>query len=247
MSQTKKSSKKNDLSFELLGFPKTLFKQIRECSALANTAPNDISYLWLKVTDKNLQSNGTGNNLSLDDWLNVVDEAVSAGAKWLVLTIHVPIDRMREAIEICKWAQETYNMKVGLFLCRDNISTNEIKILSTLKKDLTQVFVKKKVFDKFKKLKEMGIFLGIADPQEYGEKPNCEGASKLLYVDNNGTIYTCGLVAGMKNYRLGTIHNGKFNEIVNDPTLPHTVDEKIHKVNEGCDGCPSLIVRYLQK
>ncbi|MGC9054794.1 MAG: SPASM domain-containing protein [Candidatus Hydrogenedens sp.] len=164
-----------------------------------------------------------------------------------MLTVHVPIDQMKEVIEICQWSQNTYNMKVGLFLCREKISTNEIKILSSLKKELTQIFVKKKALEQFKKLREMGLFLGIADPQKYGDKPNCEGASKLLYVDNDGSIYTCGLVSGMKNYKLGNIYEKKFQEIVKDPSLPHSVEEKIHKVNEGCDGCPSLLMKYLKK
>lgn len=249
MSQTEKKVRKQDLTLELLGFPKTLFKKIRECSKIAESAQKDISYLWIKVSERNTKTNGKKQvgGLNLDDWLNVVDEAVSAGANWLVLTIQVPLDHMEEIIEICRWAQNTYNMKVGLFLCRENISTNEIKVLGTLKKELTQVFVKKKAFEKFKKLKEMGLFLGIADPQEYGDKPNCEGASKLLYVDNEGSIYTCGLVAGMRDYKLGNVYERKFKEIVKDPSLPHTVEEKIHKVNEGCDGCPSLLMRYLKK
>lgn len=249
MSQTEKKLKKSDLTLELLGFPKTIFKKIRECSHIAQSAPKDISYIWIKVTEQDTSKNGNkqSNWLNLDDWLNIVDEAVSVGANWLVLTVHVPIDQMKEVIEICQWAQNTYNMKVGLFLCREKISTNEIKILSSLKKDLTQIFVKKKAFEQFKKLREMGLFLGIADPQEYGDKPNCEGASKLLYVDNTGSIYTCGLVSGMKNYKLGNIYEKKFQEIVRDPSLPHSVEEKIHKVNEGCDGCPSLLMKYLKK
>lgn len=249
MSQTEKKLKKNDLTLELLGFPKTIFKKIKECSKIAESAHKDISYLWIKVSENNEKANGNkqGGDLNLNDWLNVVDEAVSAGANWLVLTIQVPLDQMEEIIEICRWAQNMYNMKVGLFLCRGNITTNEIKALGSLKKELTQIFVKKKAFEKFKKLKEMGLFLGIADPQEYGDKPNCEGASKLLYVDNEGSIYTCGLVVGMRNYKLGNIYDRKFQEIVKDPSLPHTVDEKIHKVNEGCDGCPSLLIRYLKK
>jgi len=249
MSQTEKELKKSDLTLELLGFPKSIFKKIRECSHIAQSAPKDISYVWIKVSGQDISKNRhkQDNRLKLDDWLNIVDEAVSVGANWLVLTVHVPIDQMKEVIEICQWAQNTYNMKVGLFLCREKISTNEIKILSSLKKDLTQIFVKKKAFEQFKKLREMGLFLGIADPQEYGDKPNCEGASKLLYVDNTGSIYTCGLVSGMKNYKLGNIYEKKFQEIVRDPSLPHSVEEKIHKVNEGCDGCPSLLMKYLKK
>lgn len=249
MSQTKKRFKKEDLTLELLGFPRSILKKIRECSKIVESTPKDISYLWIKI------SQGTGDTthrqhdwkLNLEDWLNVIDEAVSAGANWLVLTVQVPINEMEEIIEICQWAQKTYNIKVGLFLCREDISPDEINILSQLDKNLTQIFVKKKSFEQFKKIKDMGFFLGIADPQEYGDKPNCEGASKLLYVDSEGSIYTCGLVAGKRNYKLGNVYERKFKEIVTDPTLPHSVDEKIHKVNEGCDGCPSLLAKYLNK
>jgi len=249
MSQTEKKLKKSDLSLELLGFPKTLFKKIKECSKLAESAPKDIEYLWIRISKECLPTEKKKPccTLNLDDWLNIIDEAVVAGAKWLVLTIDIPLDQMYEVIEICKWAQDTYKMKVGLFLCRETITENELQVLGHLKKNLTQIFVKKKAFEQFKKLKEMGLFLGIADPQEYGDKPNCEGASKLLYVDSEGSIYTCGLVAGKKNYKLGNVYERKFHDIVEDPSLPHSVAEKIHKVNEGCDGCPSLLMKYLKK
>ncbi|HOK08363.1 MAG TPA: SPASM domain-containing protein [Candidatus Hydrogenedens sp.] len=249
MSQRNRPPKNLDITLELVGFPKSLLKKVRRCSKLVETAPKDISYLWLRVSGAGIRSqrnNSQTCGLSLEDWLNVVDEAVAGGATWLVLTVDTPLDKMKEAIEICQWAQDTHNLKVGLFLCRQEITENEISTLKSLRKELTQIFVKKKVFEKFKKLKDLGFHLGIADPQEYGDKPNCEGASKLLYVDDTGTIYTCGLVAGKKEYRLGNIHERTFCEIVEDPNLPHRVEESIHKVNTGCDGCPSLLRRYLQ-
>lgn len=249
MSRTRKKAKKNDLSLELFGFPKTLLMKIKKCSEMVESAPKDIEYLWIRIS-KEIDSTGKEKRdciLNLDDWLNIIDEAVAAGANWLVLTIDVPLDQMQEIIEICKWAQDTYNIKVGLFLCRETITENEVQILSQLNKNLTQIFVKKKAFEQFKKIKDMGLFLGIADPQEYGDKPNCEGASKLLYVDSEGSIYTCGLVAGKKSYKLGSIYDCKFHDIVKDPSLPHSVEEKIHKVDEGCDGCPSLLAKHLKK
>ncbi|HOV34003.1 MAG TPA: SPASM domain-containing protein [Candidatus Hydrogenedens sp.] len=248
MRQTGKRQKKNDLCLELFGFPKTLLRKVKKCSKMANTASKDIEYLWIRISKENdsTRKEKKGCILNLDDWLNIIDEAVSAGASWLVLTIEVPLDQMQEIIEVCKWAQDTYKMKVGLFLCRETITENEVQILSCFKKNLTQIFVKKKAFEQFKKINEIGLFLGIADPQEYGNKPNCEGASKLLYVDSEGSIYTCGLVAGKKNYKLGSIYDRKFHEIVKDPSLPHSVAEKIHKVDEGCDGCPSLLAKHLK-
>lgn len=247
MGKREVTKKGSDVTIELVGFPKTLLHQIRRCSRLASSAKKDIVYLWMNISKKNEthRNDNEHSTPTLEDWLNVVDECAGAGVKWVVLTVDAPLDEMDEAIEICKWAQSAYNMKVGIFLCRNSITKNELRVLNSLRKDLTQIFVKRDYFGNFTKIKENGFFLGIADPQKYGEKPNCEGAKKLLFVNPEGAIYTCGLVAGLEQYRLGDIHERKFSEIVHDPTLPHKVEKKIHKVNPCCDGCPSLLAKYL--
>jgi radical SAM protein with 4Fe4S-binding SPASM domain len=208
-----------------------------------------VSYLWIRITKEQIEKseNTKTKKPKLDDWLCVVDECAAEGVRWLVVTVEIPLNKYEEILQICKWAQETYQMRVGIYLKRDNINDEEIKLLKQLNKNLTQIFVKKEHLNNFRKLISEGFFVGIANPQNYGEKPKCEGAKTLVFCSSTGSIYTCGLVEGKKEYKLGDIYEKEVREIIEDPKLPHKVQEKIHFLSEKCDGCPALLARHLQE
>lgn len=250
MAKKKSSEEISDLTLEILGVPKSLLKRVRKCCFSINPEETkDVSYLWIRITRELLEKkeNGHHKKPTLEDWLCIVDECASEGIKWLVLTVEIPLNKLGDFLDVCKWAQNTYNMKVGIYLKRETIDDEEIGALNELNKNLTQIFVKKEKLNNFRKLISEGFFVGIANPQNYGEKPKCEGAKKLVFCSSNGYIYTCGLVEGKKEYKLGDIYEKEVREIIEDPKLPHKVDEGIHFLSEKCDGCPSLIARYIQQ
>ncbi len=250
MSKKKIKEETSDLTFEILGVPKSILKKVRKCCfSLTSEEAKDVSYLWIRISKEHIEKTGNGASRkpNLDDWLCVVDECAAEGINWLVLTVEIPLDKLGHLLIICKWAQNTYQMRVGIYLKRDSISDEEIKILNELNKNLTQIFVKKEFLNNFRKLILEGFFIGIANPQNYGEKPKCEGAKTLVFCSSTGSIYTCGLVEGEKEYKLGDIYEKEVREVIEDPKLPHKVKEDIHFLNEKCDGCPALILRHLQQ
>ncbi|MCX8063930.1 MAG: SPASM domain-containing protein [Candidatus Hydrogenedentes bacterium] len=250
MVKRKSDEELTDLTLELIGVPKSLLKKVRKCClSIIPNEMKDVSYLWIRITKEATEKkeNGHHKRPTLEDWLCIVDECASEGVKWLVVTTEVPINKLGYILEICKWAQNTYEMKVGIYLKRNTINDEEINVLAELNKKLTQVFVKKENLNNFRKLISNGFFVGIANPQSYGEKPNCEGAKKLVFCSSTGSIYTCGLVEGKKEYKLGDIYEKEIKEIIEDPKLPHKVQEEIHFLSEKCDGCPSLLAKHISQ
>jgi len=245
------SRKKTALCSEADPFalPKRIRKRIRECTKKTDETKEDICYLWIHVSKAGiaqLEDAGTTEPpLSLEDWLNVLDEAAAYGANWLVITIHAPFSQFPDIWEIARWAQETHSMRVGLHTNQATFGQEEIKAIKTLHPEKTRLFVRRDIMPSLKHLEAEGIRLAPADPQPYGHKPDCQGPAKMIFVDARGVLYTCGLVEGNENFRLGTIHESTFDKILHDPDLPHTVPEKIHRVSKGCDGCPSLIANFM--
>jgi len=227
-------------------------QRVRESAAREAARSRDIIYLWIHVSSEGIAQpqGGRTDNMApptLDDWLNVVDEASGLGANWIVVTTHDSFSDYPEVWEICSWAQTAHEMKVGLHTNNDTLTESEIAGIQELDPDRTRLFVKRQHLEKMRALEARGIKIGIADPQPYGGVPQCQGARKLIFVDWDGVIYTCGLVEQNREYRLGDIREGTFDAIVRNPELPHRVHEKIRLVCEGCDGCPSLIANFLEE
>lgn len=219
---------------------------------MADKTPRDITYLWVHVSEEGIAQHQHGEAPakyppSLEEWLNVVDEAAAVGVNWLMITLDTPLDRFPDLFEICKWAQNTHQIKVGLHTCASALSDGESAMVLGLHPELTRLFVKKEHLAAFAEIDTKGIKVRAADPQPYGEKPNCRGAERLVFVDPHGVLYTCGLVEGNREYRLGNIHERSFESLLHDPALPHAIENCLHTVSEGCDGCPSLIANYLDE
>lgn len=232
--------------------PRYIRKRLKECAEMADKMTREVTYLWIHVSEEGIAQPQRGEAPAkyppaLEEWLNVVDEAASVGVNWLMVTLNVALDAFPDLMEICKWAQDTYQMKVGLHTFASGLTPDEIELLKGLNLDLTRLFVRKDAVEGFRALEEQGIKIRVADPQPYGEKPNCQGASRLVFVDGHGVLYTCGLVEGNREYRLGSIHERSFDEVLADPNLPHAIEAPLHAVSRKCDGCPSLIANFLNE
>ncbi len=66
----------------------------------------------------------------------------------------------------------------------------------------------------------------------------------MIYVNAAGELFTCGLVDGLDQYRMGDALRERLRDVMRDPCVPHSVDESIHRISSGCDGCPSLIANF---
>lgn len=175
----------------------------------------------------------------------MVDEAAAFGANWLVITLTTSLSAYPDILTVCQWAQDTHDMLVGLHTTAEAFTDDEASCLAQLDPTKTRLFVKRDALEAFVSVAASGIKVSAADPQPYGDHPHCRGAERLVFVAPDGNLYTCGLVEGNPNYRLGTIFENRFDQMLRDPSLPHDVAENIHRVSQGCDGCPSLIANFL--
>lgn len=218
------------------------------CRQHGSHAKPQVTYLWVCVSAKGIgeQSNtGEGPRISLHDWLNIVDESASLGANWIVLTVTTRLSQHRDIWEICRWAQDAHGMMVGLHLVEDDVNDEELALIKGLDTGKVRVLVRRESQDKLGHLRDEGLVLWTANPQqEDGGRPQCQGPAKLIYVNARGELYTCGLVDGLDQYRMGSVLEKQLRQVVKDPALPHSVDEKIHRISPGCDGCPSLVANF---
>lgn len=244
--QSKSSSVSDNDPFAL---PKRIRQRVRECVKHTEQSKADIVYLWIHVSESGIGHPDNAKNaeapLRLEEWLNVVDEAAAFGVTWVVITLHAPFAQFPDIWEIARWAQDTHGMRVGLHTNNEELREAEVEAIKGLDLKKTRLFVRRDIMDRLKYLEAAGIGLAPSDPQPYGHKPDCQGPAKMVFVDPQGVLYTCGLVEGNDTYRLGTIHENTFDKILRDPSLPHKLPDSIHRVSKGCDGCPSLIANFM--
>ena len=238
------------LSVDPFELPLRVKTCLRSCST--DSTVSSAKYLWVHLGESSDSDCGChGDDLepvpSLEQWLNVVDEAASLGVRWIVLSVNKSLTAFPEVVEVCQWAQETHGMTVGLHVDRHELSAEELETLSLLDRGKTQVVAKKEAADGLKTAQEAGFDVVIADPQPYGERPDCQGPKEMLFISPRGQLFTCGLVEDRHEYALGNIFIRSFRDLLTDPSLPHVVHPKDHKVTQGCDGCPSLLANFLKE
>jgi len=217
---------------------------LRECAGKA--LENKIRYLWLLVSRQGLAvSEDTARpRPTLDQWLNVLDEAAAIGVGRLVVSAQTELSGHPEVWEICRWAQQTHNMTVGVHIFSCQLSEQDIQEMASLEPGSTVLFVSENNFECMRKLEERGIKVRVA--QRMPEVPNhpCGMPSEMVFVNPKGELYTCGMVEGDQPFRMGSIYEGFLSEISTDPALPHSVPVEQQKESRGCEGCPPLLARY---
>lgn len=229
--------------------PFDLARKLRSClrDASESRAGTGIKYLWLFVS-----KDGIGNSestpsrkLSVEQWLNVVDEAAAMGAERLVISAQSDLSAHPEVWEIAHWAQDVHGMMVGLHVFDNPISDSVIGHISRLDMGNFRLFVSSPDYPQAETLEKRGVKVRVATPAAEHPERRCEMPQSMIYVNPNGELYTCGMVDGRQNYRLGSIVDGIFSKIVQDPGLPHAVEPEHQTVSRGCEGCPPLLSKFL--
>ena len=228
-------------------------RKIKACTQESSEVPEtEVLYLWICVSSKGLQR-VTGKHaakvapLTMDQWLNVVDEASALGVSWLVLTVVDPLADCGSVWEISKWAQKVHGMAVGFHLKADEtLGDKEIVSLAGLDPDRTRVLMRAVSRKVAADLEKRGVKVWAANPQPDGEKPNCQGPTRMIFVNENGVLYTCGLVKENSDYLMGHVEASRLKSVIGDPAIPHGVENDLHVVSEGCDGCPALLANFFK-
>lgn len=233
--------------FEL---PRRVRHEVKTYAAEHKQLPETVDYLWIHVSSSGIgakqpETPAEHARPDIEHWLNVVDEAAALGVRWLVITLDTRLTEYPDILTVCLWAQDTHGIRVGLHTVFCSLEKGEVELLKQLNPDKTLLFAKSEALDNLREIERAGFQLVPADPQPYGHKPKCQGPARMLFVDPRGVMYTCGLVEGNEEYRLGSIFEQRFDRVLGDPELPHSVAEQLHRVAQGCDGCPSLVANFM--
>ncbi len=236
------------------GVVKTFKHKLHVCCRDAEQfRKGDIVFLWVYVDAKGLKQGFMEKErgsvpIPTQQWLSIIDEAASLGANWLVLSLRDALNKCAGVYEICQWAQRVHGMNVGLHLkgctCPEK---DEVALLRKLDRKKTKLLMHCPP-GKMPVAKEIdGITVWIANPQPDGEKPKCQGAARMIFVNEKGILYTCGLVEGKEDYRIGHVFDECLKTVLTNPKTPRKVCDDLHKVSSGCDGCPSLVTTFLPR
>ncbi len=241
---------------QLYALPKRIQREVHNsCERNAKMASDDkFIYLWVFVTEAGIARTenqpADTQQLTLEQWLNVIDEAASLGVNWFVVGVKSGnFTQNPEIWEMCRWAQDTYGIIVGLQTNAPGLLQEELEEIKKLNPELTRVMVSDSAKDKACELENLGFKLCVPNDNHHHEEDSlCTKPGNMVFVNAAGVIYTCGLVEGQDKYRLGTVLEDEMRKVLKDPDLPHTVpNDTIPNKKHGCDGCPPLMIRYFEE
>jgi radical SAM protein with 4Fe4S-binding SPASM domain len=222
---------------------------LSQCRNANPCSGDDIRYLWIDAAHLDATQTtpvDVPSSLTVEEWLNVIDEAAALGVNWLVISLHQCCDAGEAVGEMFRWAQQTYGMNTALHTRCSGLDPSAGELLRQLDPQLTYVFVCRDHLDAWKQLEaEQGIRVRIANPELESKPETCAMATGMIFVNPQGQLYTCGLVNGDGEYRLGNIFEERFHAVLRDQSLPHEVPLAPTRASHGCDGCPPLVARHV--
>lgn len=243
-------------AMKLFELPKRIHQEVGNTSARNAVQSNseEFFYLWVFVTEAGIAQSdekpARSEPLNLEEWLNVIDEAASLGVNWFVVSLKSGnLAQHPEIWSICQWAQDVHNMTVGLQTNAPKLLPEETEAIKQLDPEKTRVMLCDAAHKKADELKTLGYRLCVPnDDHHENAEEVCTRPKKMVFVNAYGELYTCGLVDGQEEYKLGSVLQDPLYKVLNDPNLPHTVHNSAvkHKAH-GCDGCPPLMIRYFEE
>ena len=217
--------------------PKGIRGKVKSCCQ-SGVCAEKIEYLWLTVEQTDAMT-GTGPKPTLEHWLNVVDEAASLGAKWLVVAVSGALAGSHEVLELCHWAQHAHEMSVALHTTALSLDARDVAALKRLDLCRLRLFVSSEALPGLSHLEAEGIRVRVAEAVSDGHA--CGMPQNMLYVNGKGELYTCGRVKGNDAFHMGSIYARPFSKVVADPALPHAIPLETPYEEHSCDGCPPLL------
>lgn len=208
-------------------------------------------YLWINIDSKceeGCEHTGpSGHRLSVEEWLNVVDEAASLGVRCVMICVGDSLAVHPEVWEICRWAQETHGMNVGFHTVAESLGDTDLDQLAELDQQKTCLFVKRENLDRLKPVEERGIRLCHAEVQEKDHCPPCDEPKSMVFVGPDGVLYSCGMVLGNDRFRLGHVSEKPLDTVMTDEKLPRNVPAGTPHNHHGCDACPPLMFKRISQ
>lgn len=230
--------------------PQAVLRGVNQCCKRAQKTGNNekVEYLWVHLPGSPGGANdGSKPPLSLDEWLCVIDESASIGAKMLIISVGAPLHQLPQLLPICDWAQNGHGMTVGIH-AYVRLQEQDEDVLGRLDAARTRVFADSDVIESAQFVERIGIPLYCADGFDDSiVSPKCDLPSTMTCVGHEGTLYTCGLVLGQEQYSLGNFFEHKLSHVMDDESLPHGIPEGISHAKHRCNGCPPLMAQRMQE
>jgi len=232
-----------------LKLPKAIRRQMRP--GAEPRLPEGVKYLWIVMSKEGISLGrefAEGGSMDKDAWLNLVDEAAAIGIGSIVVSVGTELSSRPEVWDVCQWAQETYDMLVGLHLTVPSLKPQDEDHLQRLDSAKTFLFVHSSNVETFRYVEKHGIRVfeadGLADGVEQGL---CTLPGEMVCVGGEGTMYTCGLVVEEEAYELGDSRAERIDRALADEDRPHSVPAGHSTAPHRCDGCPPLLERRMRR
>lgn len=235
--------------------PKRVAKGVEACrSGMAGdrAVARPLRYIWIYVTEAGLHQDGehpqSEDVLGLDGWLNVIDESASLGAEWMMVYVGASLSQVPYIWQVCAWAQDVHELRVGLHLTSNCLSEDDIERLSRLDPERTYLVADKAHIASLRFLESKGIRLCEANIRATERDTCCTKPEEIACVAADGRLFSCGLVLGDERYAMGDSQHGTLRDMKEDESLPHAVLDTTAFALSGCDACPPLMaMRVLEK
>jgi len=227
--------------------PRLLKKRLRCCSQASCTPSDNVVYLWVDWTASAAPSKAAGDaprTLALQDWLNIIDEAATLGVSWAVFSVDAAPSAMPHIWEVARWAQTTHGMTTAFHSRSGEIPPQDLAAIQELDTGLVCIFAARDQMPRMVHLREAGLQLHVADPEDGDRHHTCLMPGNMIFVNPEGVLYTCGMVKHNNDFRLGHVYDKKLNHVVHDPSLPHAVPEDAANDETACHGCPPLVAKH---
>lgn len=212
-------------------------------SLASGKSSSQVKYLWMHVTSDGIDD-GSNGSLSIEHWLNVVDEAGALGVEWIVIGWEAASGVHEGLWDICRWAQDTHDCHVGIHILQGELAPSDVEALLELNRDRTHVLVDSQKLESVQHLAEHGIEICEADVNVAHRTGTCTLPDEMVCVGPEGKLYTCGLVLGNERFCLGSVFERAFSHVLSDDSLPHHVPPSVCREgnHHSCNACPPLMV-----
>lgn len=231
------------------GIVRSVSEGLGQCCKQSEEQPDGkIKYLWMHLPESSAyETNGSEERpLSLDELLDIIDECASVGSQSLIISISSSFADHPHLFQLCDWAQATHGMVVGIHLFATPLTDRDAAALKKLDMEKVRLFVDGEHMDSAHFAEAYGFRVYNADGlDDEIVSPKCELPHTMTCVGPMGNMYTCGLVLGEQQFRLGHFFERKLSAVIDDSTLPHEIPEGVSKKTRRCNGCPPLMAQKL--
>lgn len=209
--------------------------------------PANVRYIWIHLTDEGLRHGQPAqpSPLALDDWLNVIDESASLGAEWVVIYVGSSLNQAPIVWDLCKWAQETHGLSVGLHLTCDCLTDEDIERLAQLDRQKTYLVADGECSHALRQFEQRGVHVCKSDMHLAEKFTRCTKPADMACVGADGQMFSCGLVLGETEYALGPVHERPIGDVIGDDKLPHAIEDALRFPSRGCQGCPPYVAQQV--